>query len=99
MQQIEILKGENIMGKFACTCNDLLQDIDLTRRVQIRDDCEGVLTGLIVDSTDTIIQLSQQPSRITNVCCAKICSIRNLTPSEETYLENRDLPPLHGEEI
>ncbi|MDO9574295.1 MAG: hypothetical protein Q7I94_04795 [Candidatus Contubernalis sp.] len=81
------------MGRLGCTCNDLLMDIDLESRVMIRDGCEGVLTGTISNVTDTIIQLDQVPDRTTNVCCGKICSIRNLTPEEEEYLVE-DLPPL-----
>ena len=71
------------MGRLGCPCNDLLMNIDLEERVQIRDECQGVLTGTIVNVTDTIIQLEEVPNRVTNVCCAKICSIRNLAPTEQ----------------
>lgn len=68
------------MGKVCCTCNDLLTDIDLEERVQIRVVCGETHNGTIEHVTDTIIQLEEVPGRLTNICCDKICSIRNLAP-------------------
>jgi len=81
------------MGRLGCTCNDLLLGIDLEERVMINTVCEGMLTGTIENVTENIIQLDQVPDRLTNICCDKICSIRNLSPVESTVLLV-DLPPL-----
>lgn len=69
------------MGQMCCTCNDLLTDINTEERVQIRIVCGEVLNGTIENVTDRIIQLEEVPQRLTNICCDKICSIRNLAPA------------------
>ncbi|QUH27046.1 DUF6897 domain-containing protein [Serpentinicella alkaliphila] len=84
------------MGRLGCTCNDLLLGIDLEAKVQINTVCQGMLTGTIENVTDAIIQLEQQPGRLTNICCDKICTIRNLTPTEVDFIGDTDLPPPHG---
>ena len=86
------LTSQGLVGN-GCPCDGLLEGINIKKRVLIKDDCGQEFTGIIGDVMDSIIQLQQVPERITNISCAKICMIRNLTLEEAKALKV-DLPPL-----